>query len=105
MQPVSYTHLTHDHFWDPLDKKYIDFDTPFDMENEAMVPESQVMAFRIPYVSEFLKDPKERIRFINHMQLWSFSSILHGEQGALNLSLIHISSYNRSTTLIFLTIS
>ena len=77
---------THDHFWDPLDKKYIDFDTPFDMENEAMVPESQVMAFRIPYVSEFLKDPKERIRFINHMQLWSFSSILHGEQGALNLS-------------------
>src|ERR1700692_4296974 len=77
---------THDHFWDPLDKKYIDFDTPFDMENTAMVPESQVMAFRIPYVSEFLKDPKERIRFINHMQLWSFSSILHGEQGALNLS-------------------
>ena len=30
---------THDHFWDPLDKKYIDFDEPFDMENEAMMPE------------------------------------------------------------------
>jgi hypothetical protein len=44
------------------------------------------MALRIPYVSEFLSDPKERIRFINHMQLWNFSSILHGEQGALNLS-------------------
>ena len=26
---------THDHFWDPLDKKYIDFDEPFDLENEA----------------------------------------------------------------------
>ena len=26
---------THDHFWDPLDKDYIDFDEPFDMENEA----------------------------------------------------------------------
>ena len=77
---------THDHFWDPLDKKYIDFDTPFDMENTPMVPEEQVMALKIPYVSEFLKDPKERIRFINNMQLWSFSSILHGEQGALNLS-------------------
>src|SRR5450432_3393869 len=77
---------THDHFWDPLDKKYIDFDTPFDMENVAMVPETQVMAFRIPYVAETLKDPLERIRFINHMQLWNFSSILHGEQGALNLS-------------------
>ena len=54
---------THDHFWDPLDKKYIDFDTPFDMENEPMVPEEQVMALRIPYVAEFLKDPKERVRF------------------------------------------
>src|ERR1700726_4016284 len=32
---------THDHFWDPLDKKYIDFDEPFDMENVAMVPEEQ----------------------------------------------------------------
>ena len=25
---------THDHFWDPLDKKYIDFAEPFDIENE-----------------------------------------------------------------------
>ena len=25
---------THDHFWDPLDAKYIDFSEPFDMENE-----------------------------------------------------------------------
>ena len=77
---------THDHFWDPLDKKYIDFDTPFDMENEPQVPEQQVMHVRIPYVAEFLKDPKERVRFINYQQLWQFSSILHGEQGALNLS-------------------
>jgi hypothetical protein len=78
---------THDHFWDPLDKRYIDFDTPFDMENIAMVPEEQVMPLRLPYVANhFAKDEKERIRFINHLQLWNFSSILHGEQGALNLS-------------------
>ena len=77
---------THDHFWDPLDKRYIDFDTPFDLENVAMVPDHHVMALRVPYVSEFFSDPKERIAFINHMQLWGFSSILHGEQGALNLS-------------------
>jgi hypothetical protein len=77
---------THDHFWDPLDKKYIDFDTPFDLENVAMVPDHHVMALRIPYVSEALSDAKQRIAFINHMQLWGFSSILHGEQGALNLS-------------------
>jgi Long-chain fatty aldehyde decarbonylase len=77
---------THDHFWDPLDKKYIDFDTPFDMENEAMTPEEMNPILRLPYVAETLKDPKERVRFINLMQLYNFSSILHGEQGALNLS-------------------
>ena len=77
---------THDHFWDPLDKKYIDFDEPFDLENEAMMPEEQQPFLRLPYVAETLHDPKERIRFINYMQLWNFSGILHGEQGALNLS-------------------
>ena len=77
---------THDHFWDPLDKKYIDFDEPFDMENEAIMPEEMVAALRTNYVSEALSDPKDRIRFINEQALRSFSSILHGEQGALNLS-------------------
>ena len=77
---------THDHFWDPLDPKYIDFDQPFDLENEPLLPEEQVPALRLPYVSASLSDPKERVRFINYMQLWNFSSILHGEQGALNLS-------------------
>jgi hypothetical protein len=77
---------THDHFWDPLDKKYIDFDEPFDMENEAILPEDMVAALRTKYVSEALSDPKDRIRFINQQALRSFSSILHGEQGALNLS-------------------
>jgi len=77
---------THDHFWDPLDKKYIDFDEPFDMENEALLPEDFVAALQTKYVQEILSDPKDRIRFINASTLRSFSSILHGEQGALNLS-------------------
>src|SRR5471032_1324650 len=77
---------THDHFWDPLDKKYIDFDEPFDMENQALLPEEMIGALQTKYVSEKLSDPKERIRFINQQTLRSFSSILHGEQGALNLS-------------------
>src|SRR5215467_14594585 len=77
---------THDHFWDPLDKKYIDFDAPFDLENEPLMPEEMQPLLRLPYIAEKLADPKERIRFINYMQLWNFSSILHGEQGALNLS-------------------
>jgi hypothetical protein len=77
---------THDHFWDPLDKRYIDFDTPFDLENVAMTPEENNPILKLPYVAETLTDPKERIRFINGGQLANFSSILHGEQGALNLS-------------------
>src|SRR5271165_4474914 len=43
---------THDHFWDPLDKKYIDFDAPWDMENEALLPDDQVMSLGVPYVLE-----------------------------------------------------
>lgn len=77
---------THDHFWDPLDKAYIDFDVPFDMENEPLVPEEFVVALSTDYVSNHLSDPKTRTRFINDSTLRIFSSILHGEQGALNLS-------------------
>jgi hypothetical protein len=77
---------THDHFWDPLDKRYIDFDTPFDMENEPMMPQEMSPMLALPSVAEALKDRKDRVRFINTMQLGNFSSILHGEQGALNLS-------------------
>ena len=77
---------THDHFWDPLDPKYIDFSEPWDMENEALLHEAQQPLLRLPYIAETLKDPKEKVRFINYMQLRNFSSILHGEQGALNLS-------------------
>jgi hypothetical protein len=77
---------THDHFWDPLNKAYIDFDEPFDMENEPLVPEDMVAALQTKYVSDALSDPKDRVRFINQQTLRSFSSILHGEQGALNLS-------------------
>ena len=77
---------THDHFWDPLDKAYIDFDEPFDMVNQALVPEDMVVSLSTDCVSNHLSDPLERIRFINESTLRSFSSILHGEQGALNLS-------------------
>ena len=55
---------THDHFWDPLDTKYIDFDEPFDMENEPLVPEEFVVALQTDYVSNHLSDPKTRTRFI-----------------------------------------
>ncbi len=77
---------THDHFWDPLDKKYIDFDEPWDMLNQPLVPEELNIAIQTEYVSNHLKDPSLRAQFVNKSLLRSFSSILHGEQGALNLS-------------------
>jgi len=77
---------THDHFWDPLDPKYIDFSEPFDMENEMILPEEMVISLQTPYVSERLTRRKDRVRFVNQFTLRIFSSILHGEQGALNLS-------------------
>jgi len=77
---------THDHFWDPLSSEYIDFSQPFDMENEALLPDEMIGVLQTNYGKEMLADPKTRIRFINAQTLRSFSSILHGEQGALNLS-------------------
>lgn len=78
---------THDHFWDPLDSRYIDFSEPFDMENVALVPDDLVPAMQTDYVKNFFADkPKERIRFVNQIARWQLSAILHGEQGALNLS-------------------
>ena len=78
---------TNDHFWDPLDKRYIDFDEPFDLENEELLPDEFVPALATHYVTEHFADkPKERLRFKSQMARWQMSAILHGEQGALNLS-------------------
>jgi hypothetical protein len=77
---------THDHFWDPLDAKYIDFSEPFDMENTMILPEKMIGPLQLDYVNEVLGTEKRRIAFANAQTLRTFSSILHGEQGALNLS-------------------
>ncbi len=78
---------THDHFWDPLDKKYIDFDTPFDLANEELLPDHMVPALNTDYVQDFFADkPAERLKFKSEIARWMMSAILHGEQGALNLS-------------------
>jgi Long-chain fatty aldehyde decarbonylase len=79
---------THDHFWDPLDKKYIDFDSePWDLDTQDMMPDELVPAMQTDYVQNHFADkPRERTRFKNEMVRWQLSAILHGEQGALNLS-------------------
>ena len=78
---------THDHFWDPLDKKYIDFVDDFDPDTTDFIPDHLVPALLTDYVSNHFADkPAERIRFKSQVGRWVMSSILHGEQGALNLS-------------------
>ncbi len=76
---------THDHFWDPLDKAYIDFDAPFDMEAQALMPDDFFIPMQLDYVKATLS-PADRIRFMNELVRWNLSAILHGEQGALSLS-------------------
>jgi hypothetical protein len=77
---------THDHFWDPLDAKYIDFSEPFDMATTMILPEKMIGPLQLDYVNEVLGTQERRIAFANAQTLRTFSSILHGEQGALNLS-------------------
>ncbi len=78
---------THDHFWDPLDKKYIDFNDDFDPDAVDFIPDWLVPALQTDYVTNYFADkPAERIRFKSQVGRWVMSSILHGEQGALNLS-------------------
>jgi hypothetical protein len=81
---------SHDHFWDPLDKRYIDFSSPYDVRTQQILPDDffPVLQTRI---GDRLKG-LNRIRFANESARWSLSSILHGEQGALALSasLCHI---------------
>ena len=77
---------THDHFWDPLDPKYIDFSAPWDMETQPLMGEELSAALHTEYVKAKLNTPELRAQFVNKSLLYSFSSILHGEQGALNLS-------------------
>src|SRR6476646_8992781 len=81
---------THDHFWDPLDKKYIDFSEPFDTTKQTILPEEFFPIFHTRIGDTMTREQK--VRFANDSVRWQLSAILHGEQGALSLSasLCHI---------------
>jgi hypothetical protein len=81
---------THDHFWDPLDKKYIDFSEKFDIENDQILPDEFFPIFQTKFGEALTV--KQKVKFANESARWILSSILHGEQGALSLSasLCHI---------------
>ena len=81
---------THDHFWDPLDTKYIDFSTDFDMEKEYLTDPKTIGELHTAVRDRLNED--QCIKLTNLSVHWSMSSILHGEAGALALSasLCHI---------------
>jgi hypothetical protein len=81
---------THDHFWDPLDKKYIDFDAPFDTTKDYIVNPALNGDLKTAIGDKL--DEAGKIKLANLDTLWTMSAILHGEQGALSLSasLCHI---------------
>jgi hypothetical protein len=76
---------THDHFWDPFDKSYIDFDQPFDLVNRQIMPSDTIIELRCEAVTNRL-DERQKVQLANDVTHWSLSNLLHGEQGALSLS-------------------
>jgi hypothetical protein len=82
---------TRDHFWDPTDAAYVDFDKePFDVGEQLLMPRSFVVELNCAVADRL--DERQQIRLANESLRFSLSSILHGEQGALSLSasLCHI---------------
>jgi hypothetical protein len=81
---------TVDHFWDPTDTRYIDFNVPFNMNEQTIMPPEFSPELQTAVADKL--DEGQRIRLSNQSTRWSLSAILHGEQGALSLSasLCHI---------------
>ncbi|HYB99293.1 MAG TPA: ferritin-like domain-containing protein [Candidatus Limnocylindrales bacterium] len=76
---------THDHFWDPTDPVYIDFDAePFDLSEDTLMPRDFAIELNCAVADRL--DEGQKTRLANEITRWSLSSILHGEQGALSLS-------------------
>ena len=75
---------THDHFWDPNDSDYINFDVSFNMDNELLMPPERIQELRGAVIDRL--DEGQQIKLGNEIMCWQISNIIHGEQGALNLS-------------------
>jgi len=77
---------TVDHFWDPTDPAYIDFDAPdeFRMDEHLLMPREFAVELNCAVADEL--DERQQVLLANESTRFMLSSILHGEQGALSLS-------------------
>lgn len=76
-------HRTDEHFWDPEDPDYIDYDAPLDADN-TIVPRDFPFELQTAVADEL--DEGQKIEFCRQSARWSVSQILHGEVGAFHLS-------------------
>ena len=74
---------TNEHFWDPDDGDYIDFQAPWSAE-EPLLPLDFIPELQTAVAGRL--DERQKVQFANESARWTLSNILHGEQGALNLS-------------------
>ncbi|MGB0622099.1 MAG: ferritin-like domain-containing protein [Myxococcota bacterium] len=76
---------TVDHFWDPTDARYIDFDSnPMNLDEELIMPRDFCIELNTAVADKL--DDRQQIRLANQTTRFMLSTILHGEQGALSLS-------------------
>ncbi|MDG2050573.1 MAG: ferritin-like domain-containing protein [Myxococcota bacterium] len=76
---------TEDHFWDPTDPRYVDFEKePFDLTEQTLMPREFCIELQTAVADKL--DESQKIRLANQNSRFMLSSILHGEQGALSLS-------------------
>lgn len=75
---------THDHFWDPTDPAYINFEQPLDLKEQMIMPRDMIIELNSAVADRL--DEGQQIALANESTRWVLSSILHGEQGALSLS-------------------
>ena len=74
---------TNEHFWDPGDPDYIDFASSWN-EEEPLLPLDFIPELQSAVADRL--DERQKVAFANESTRWTLSNILHGEQGALNLS-------------------
>jgi hypothetical protein len=74
---------TEEHFWNPEDADYINFEEPWPA-HEPILPLSFVVESHTAVWDRL--DGGQRIAFANETARWLTSNLLHGEQGALSLS-------------------
>lgn len=74
---------TEEHFWNPEDPDYIDFSTPW-RKDQPILPLDFITELQSAVADKL--DEGQQIAFANVSAQWTMSNLLHGEQGALNLS-------------------